>query len=380
MDDRGEQPRYRLLETVRQFAQDAAAASGELESLRDRHLEWCCALAEQTAPLFEESAPRGVLARLDAEHDNFRTALRWAHTRGAIEAGLRLANALGLFWHWRGYLREARMWIDRLLASTPAHDAGRADVAALRSRALAVASNLAYRRYDLEASAALLEQSLALVCGQGDAGKKIMSHHLNAQALLLREQSAYARALEPLAESMALEEVLGDEYGVALALSNQGWVAHAQGDYARAGAWYAESLRRAREMGHTLLIGVVLGNQAHMAWATGDDAGAARLYRETLSLARQFGIPWGCAICLKGLGRVVARRGETERAVRWWGAAEAIRATVNVPLTPSDRRTYRHDESVAAAREVLGEALFPAAWQAGTALRLEAACAEALQG
>jgi hypothetical protein len=133
-------------------------------------------------------------------------------------------------------------------------------------------------------------------------------------------------------------------------------------------------------MGHPLLISVVLGNQAHMAWATGDDAGAARLYRETLSLAHQFGIPWGCAICLEGLGRVVARQGETERAVRWWGAAEAIRATVNVPLTASDRRTYRHDESVAAVREVLGEARFLAVWQAGAALRLEEACAEALQG
>ena len=102
--------RYGLLETVRQYGQERLAAAGGAERLRDRHLAWYLALAEEAAPHLVGAEQVTWLDRLEAEHDNLRAALRWARERGAAEEGLRLAGALGRFWLTRGYLgRGARL-------------------------------------------------------------------------------------------------------------------------------------------------------------------------------------------------------------------------------------------------------------------------------
>jgi non-specific serine/threonine protein kinase len=102
LDEREEEARYGLLETVRQYAGERLAASGELEAVRARHLAWCLALAEQAAPALLRPEQGTWLARLEREHDDLRAALGWARERGAGEEGLRLAGALGRFWYAQG--------------------------------------------------------------------------------------------------------------------------------------------------------------------------------------------------------------------------------------------------------------------------------------
>ena len=111
--------RFRLLETLREYARERLEASGEADAVHRRHLAHFTALAEAAAPELEGAAQRRWLDRLEREHDNCRAALRWALAHPepeAVEQGLRLAGALPWFWLTRGHLREARAWLDALLA------------------------------------------------------------------------------------------------------------------------------------------------------------------------------------------------------------------------------------------------------------------------
>jgi len=108
--------RYRLLETVRQYAQERLAAGGEAEVVQRRHAAFFLGLAEAAAPELLGGRQTAWLDRLEREHDNLRAALEWLTERGAVEAGLRLGNAVGPFWLTRGYLQEPRERLERLLA------------------------------------------------------------------------------------------------------------------------------------------------------------------------------------------------------------------------------------------------------------------------
>ncbi|HWE61630.1 MAG TPA: adenylate/guanylate cyclase domain-containing protein, partial [Chloroflexota bacterium] len=190
LPEHGDEPRYRLLETVRHYGQEKLAATpmGEVPErvvVGDRHLGWYLALAEQAEPALVGPEQALWLARLEAEHDNLRAALRHALEHGQREPGLRLAGALWRFWYTRGHLSEGRGWLDELLADG-------AGAASLRARALRGAGVLAYNQGDFARAVALTEQSLALY------------------------------------------EQLGERQGVAATLNLLGYVAVKQGDGARA--------------------------------------------------------------------------------------------------------------------------------------------------
>ena len=111
--------RYRLLETVRQYAAEKLAEAGEEMATRDRHVAWWLALAERAGPELHGPDQLRWLDRLDAEHDNLRAALAWGRDRHP-EAALRLAGCLWPFWRWRQYYGEGRGWLERLLDRAPA--------------------------------------------------------------------------------------------------------------------------------------------------------------------------------------------------------------------------------------------------------------------
>jgi predicted ATPase len=156
-----EEPRFAMLETVREYALEQLEAAGEATALRDRHLAWCVALAEAAqAPL--EGPQQGMwLARLEREHDNLRAALAWsgAPGRGGTEraaSGLQLASALWWFWWLRGHVSEGRGWLERMLGQETGVPA------APRARALNAAGVLAMTQDDHAQARALLEECLAL--------------------------------------------------------------------------------------------------------------------------------------------------------------------------------------------------------------------------
>jgi predicted ATPase len=446
------EPRLGMLETIREYAWERLAASGEAEELRRRHALYYLELAEAAQPEVRLADQAESLRRLEQELNNLRAALGWAQAAGEVELGLRLAGAVWWVWRRLGYLSEGRGWLEGVLALPESRGGSR--VTAIRANALGAAGRLALRQGDYGRAVALLEQSLLLhreledKCGvaksldglsdcahhrgdygravalleeclilfrevgdtdnvgwvllnlgiyareQGDAGRTaaLYEHSLAlfrelgdnngiGWALiglgeLARDRGDDGRAAVLLEESLALFRELKDTIGIGSSLTTLGLTARDRGDYERAAALLEESLALFRETGERRLIPEVLANLGLVWHEQGDDGRAAALLAESLALPHTGG-PSMCSVlqALEGVAGVAGAQGQPERAARLFGATEALRAALGVPVRPVDCRLY--DRDVSAVRASLGDATFAAAWAAGRALSLEHAIAEA---
>jgi non-specific serine/threonine protein kinase len=408
LEERGGEARYRLLETVRQYGQERLEAHGEATDVREGHLRWCLALAEEAESRLRGSEQVLWLARLEAEHDNLTAALSWARDQEDTENGLRLAGALFRFWYARGYRSEGRDWLDALLRRGSAvafdirakalggagslawnqGDYGMARVLAGESlelyrtlgeragiaTALNTLGNVARDEGDYERAQALYEESLALRREIGD--RRGIAVVLNNLGLMARYRGNYERAAALATESLALRRELGDAWGIAISLTTLGYVAHHRSQYERAAALYGESLTLRREQQDTRGVAENLANLALLARDRGDERQMATLYAESLTLFQLVADRVGVAYCLEELAGAIRAQGRDECAARLCGAAAALRGSSGAPPWPADRARY--DDTVAAARQALGEGRFAAAWAAGEALPLGQAIAEAL--
>jgi non-specific serine/threonine protein kinase len=305
-EEAGGDLRYRLLETVRQYGQEQLAAAGRATELRDRHLAWYLALAEEVAPhlLGAEQVP--YLDHLDGEHDNLRAALRWAQEGGAAEEGLRLAGALGHFWETRGYYGEGRGWLEGALA------VGAEGSAAARARAFNHAGEVAQWQGDFGAAVGWFEQSLALYRALGDTSGTALS--LSGMGLVVERLGDYARATLLQEEALALLRELGDRVGTAGSLNHLGWVAHLRGGYDRAAALCEESVALYREEGNREGVAYALSNLACAVERQGAYARAAALQEEALAHWQAVGNRMGITWSLVNLGWALLALGEDERA------------------------------------------------------------------
>ena len=364
------EPRVAMLETIREFALEQLAASDEEERVRRQHAEHFLALVEAAGPELAGRDQGAWLARLEAEHENLRTALAWVAERGPPGTALRLAGALPEFWRMHGHLGEGRRWLERALAR--GGEAAPVD----RAKALQAAGRLARVQGDLEAARAVLEESLTLYRElQDQQGIADVLHNLATA----QQDPAVARAL--LEESLVLHRDLGDVPGTATTFNVLGEVARLQRDYATARAHYAASLALLRELGDTWRTPMVLHNLGIVAHLQGDHAAARAHQAEALALLQEVGTRGLAreltAYALEGLAAAAGAEGRPERAVRLFGAADALREALGTPLHPAHRAEL--ERGVAAARAALGEGAFAASWEAGRALSLEEAIAAALQ-
>jgi predicted ATPase/DNA-binding XRE family transcriptional regulator len=385
------EPRFGMLETIREYAAERLAASGEEDALRRAHAACYLSLAEHAEHELTGPDQAAWLARLEDEHDNLRAALRWAQEevlRDTLAAaaeraalGLRLAGALWRFWLVHGHLSEGRGWLARFLALTAdgeARGASSADpaLAAARAKALDGAAGLAYSQGDYTRAWVLYEDALAVQRLRGDG--PAIARTLGNLGNVAIDQGDYARATGLNEESLALCRALGDKQGITFALTALGAVAHYQGDYARATALYDQSLALRRELGNPWGIAVSLTNLAEVARAVGEGARAEALYAESLGLLGAVRDTSGVPVCLEGLAAIAAAGGQAERAALLFGAAAALRLAIGAPLPPSERAG--HERAVAAARAALGPAAFAAAWARGQAMTVEEARAAAVVG
>jgi len=412
-DARNSATRYRLLETVRQYARDRLRERGDEAQWRGRQLAYFLALAEEAEPQLRGADQQAWLDQLETEHDNLRSALGWSAAAGGDAAGgLRLAGALCRFWSVRGYLGEGRGWVSGLLAAATGGQA-----AAARAKALNGAGGLARHQGDNAAARALFEQSLAIYRELGD--RQRIAFSLNNLGVVADDQGDYpaARALheESLAiqrelgdgwsiamslhnlgvlasdqsdhqaaralheESLAIRRVLGDWQGIGDSLNSLGSSASEQGDYAAARALFEESLAIQRDLGDRQSMALSLNALGHMAFAQGDNACARALHEETLTIYRELGDRRGIARSLVGLAYVAFALGCPGRAARIWAGAERLRETIGETLPPSDCADY--NRRVAAARAAIGDgSAFDSAWQEGRAMTLEQAIEYALNG
>ena len=334
----GEEPRLRMLETIREYAQEILKASGEFETTQQAHAAYYLSLAEQAGAELE--GPRHVrwLERLEREYDNLRAALRWGLSEAAGEEGeprrelaLRLAGALGEFWTMQWHLSEGRTFLEQAVAASP-QAASR-----LRARALSVAADLALYQFDTRAEA-LAEEGLALYQQVADQSGIASCLHVLGICAMWRGESDQARAL--LEESAALYRACGNTYQLGWSLVLQGVTDQAQGEYVGARAHYAEALALFRDLGIVegiAMMHFLLGRL--LFYYQGDDLTARSFLEEASRLFRAEGNTAGVAVsllrsaevALLGQGNLTAAHVLAEEALGFFkelsykrGVAEAL--------------------------------------------------------
>ena len=400
-------PRFTMLETIREYALERLDESGETSILRRRHRDWFLALAEAAWPKMAGPEQGEWFARLEAEHDNLRAALTWSHADPG-DAELRLARALYRFWWRRGHLSEGRALLRRAL------ERGAQVRSTARARALSAAGVLARAQGDEHVALALFEESLAIFQSLGD--RRGTANALHNLATVVGWRGEDERAVALVDESLTLWRELGDTWGIGMALGLRGNLAQRQGDRERAVALAEESLTLLRAVGDTWGIafrlcdlGVLasdLGDQqratalleecltmarqvddrdgiaraldslGRVAYAQRDYDRAAALHREGLMVFRDLGARWRIVESFERLAQVAGAMGRPARSARLFSAAQALRGAIGTTASPSTRAEHRRE--LAAARAALGDLEFAAAWAEGRAMTLEQAVAYAL--
>ncbi len=362
------QMRYRFLETVRQYARHQLRESAEAERTHARHLSYFLALAQNAEPHLRGAQQGAWLKRLELEHDNFRAALEWSTTSGAVEAGLQLAVALWRFWWYHGDLSEGRKWLHAVLARSESVSPS------LRALALNAAGVLARDQGDYAQAITLTEQSLALFRQLAD--RQGIAYGLTTLGGIAFYQGDYARAQTLQEESLALWRELGERRGIAYSLTNLGRTALECGHATAAKLLCDESLALCRELGDKVGVAIGLDNLGDVALYEGDSARAASLYAESLSTYQELGDSQGSAEGLEAMASALTAQGRVAQAVRLYAAASALREMIGAPVPPSERAPY--ERNMADWRRQLGEAEFAEAWALGRALTLDQAIASAL--
>ncbi len=400
----GAEARYRLLETMRQYALDRLVESGEAAAVRTRHRDFFLTFAERAEPQFQGPDQKIWLDRVEVELDNLRAALEWCRIDPeGSEAGLRLAGALWWFCEVRGYWTEARQWLKDTLSR------GEPSASAARIKALNAAAGLALRQGDRKETAALAEQALALSRQSGDKRGAAsclvllgihacsLENYKQAEALggeglnlsqevgdnwgsawarmilglVAREQGDLDKATALLEQSLVQIRALRHEWGTGMILTNLGMISRDRGEFQRATALLDEALAVFQQLGDKGFTAYTQLNLGAMASAMGDHRRAEALYKACLIIRRELQEKRGIATCLAALGCCAAGLGQFTRAAVLFGAAEALRDATGASLPPYFRTEY--ERRVAITTRELGEAAFRTAWADGRKMSLDQA-------
>ncbi len=404
MQERSDDTRYRLLETIWQFGRTELEARGEAIILSRRHRDWYLELAEQAGQELLGKHQGAWLDRLEAEHDNLRTALQWSleQHEGAIAA--RIGIAIWTFWLLRGYLSEGRKFLELTLAQLPdptalraetlritgtiaAHqgDAARAKSLVQESfnvwrtlddkkgiaTSLSILGNAALKQGDYEQATICYEESLPVLREIGE--KQWTAIVLSSLGLIALYQGNCERARALFEESSVLFKRLGDLRGIAAVLTSQGMLSLQQHDYERAIRLCKESLALRQTLGdkggsaHTLTI---LG---HVAFSQGNYQQAYAFYKEGLALREIAGEKDGVAEVLEGLAGICAAQGEGNLAARLLGTVEMLCEATGMASSPIDDAFNEHTRATIQAQ--LGVEAFTIARDEGHHSTLEQALA-----
>jgi predicted ATPase/DNA-binding CsgD family transcriptional regulator/transcriptional regulator with XRE-family HTH domain len=312
----GGQGRFLMLETVREFALEALAASGEEELLRNRHAAYYLALAESVGPQVRGAEQATGLARLAPELDNLRAAQEWAMKKKMVESALRFAATLWPFWLVRGYLTEGRRRLEAALAN------GNDAPSVLRAAALHGAGVLAAEMGDLARSRVCFDESLTLRRELGDAVG--VASALNSLGNVALYQDDHPSAGAFYQQASVEFRALGNRSGLALALANLCGSLIMQGYYGEAAKVGAESLALARELGLKATIVNVLDNLGLAAQFQGDYPKAVQAYTEEQALAAELGYRKFLSSALQHLGVIARQTGDYPRAEEYVTQSLAI--------------------------------------------------------
>jgi predicted ATPase/class 3 adenylate cyclase len=364
----GGDPRFLMLETVREFGLERLAASGEEGLLRSRHAEYLAGFVEAFRPGIDGPDQVRVIAQLESEQDNLRTALFWVIDQIDVTTALRLTSNLWKFWMVRSRQSEGRDWLERSLA-IPSNTPTDARFEALFAAGLFARQQSDYRRAEVWG-----EKGLELAHTLGNPFHTARA--LSLLGLVAHDQGDPGRSRPLFEEALPLVREAHDARAETMILNNLGDARAAEGDLHGAQACFEECLAIARQRGDKWGIGAALLNLGHLALRSADAQRAGELYSEGLAINVELGDQARVADYLNAIGRLAAAAGQWLAAARLLSAATALYRSLGIEQFPDHREEHEH--AVAAAKASLGDEAFTAAWDAGQALLLEQAIPEAL--
>ena len=363
------EPRFGMLETIREYCLERLADSGEEQGTRRSHAAYSLVLAEEGNPDLAETCRAAWLTTCDIEHDNFRAALEWLFQTSNVEWSFRLCIALFRFWEMREHLAEGRGWLESVLPM------GGPGFAKERAKVLVYLSTFATVQGDFPAATDFVEQSLsiyrtlgnpwgvavsmnaraivawdrqdytaahshfheALSCWRALGDRVAVARCLHTFANFLRGCGDYPRARAVLEEAGRIFEELGDRSGAAWSLNQRGDIAREEGDPAGARELYQRALSAFRETDDRWGIARSLTDLAQIACDERDPATAHAAYREALELFVNLGHKRGIARALEGFGCSALGEGDPARALAITAAAAHLRQRIGAPLMPAEQ-------------------------------------------
>jgi predicted ATPase len=401
------EPRFMMLDTIYEYAQERLVERGEAETLRRRHAAYFLELAETGEREYKGPQQKMWIERLDAEHDNFRAALRWSIEQAEWETAARLAGALGRFWYVRGYLSEGRNWIEPILSEASRLTADQ------QIHILKWAGALAWGQGDIKQARRRMEESLA--CSRQTGDRSLIALAITNLGAIISEEGDHVGAMALFEECLPIERELGDPWRIATCLSNIGFAAIYLGQYERARALQLESLalrRQIKDVAGEALSLINLGlvplhegqpdeailllqesiavaqqlqdqrniflGKVYLALALlsrGDTAAAQTHYQEALRLAQTLGDRFGLFRAIGGIGVLAYRAGQHLRAARLIAAAQTQRQLVGTLPTPAEQASL--NQTIAAIQSQPA-ATWQTAWHEGENMSLEEAVRYAL--
>lgn len=316
-DDAAED-RFRMLETIREFAEEQLEESGEAPEIRRRHADAYLALAERAEPALAGGDPSEWLRRLQADNDNLRAALGWARAHHP-DVALRIAASLWRFWQFSGQLHEAREWLSRVLALEGGS-------AAARGKAVEAAGGVAYWQGRLDEARAHYEDSLAIYQALNDEVGEANALYNVSFLYAMGESADPDKADASLNKSLELFQRQGDAVGVAKVLYGLGNVSYwARADYDRARTFFTDSIERFRDLDQGVELLGAIGMLNLTLLKLGDLDGVRRAAVEGLKLAAEAGDVSNEIMFLDNFRQLAAVQGAHERALRLYGATSALR-------------------------------------------------------
>jgi predicted ATPase/class 3 adenylate cyclase/Tfp pilus assembly protein PilF len=296
-------PRFAMLETIREYAQERLDESGESDVIRRQHAYYYLHMAEESEVELRGPDQIRWLERLETEHDNLRAAISWAQEQSDWPLGLRLVAALGRFWFAHGHLTEGRRHLEAALEHGEDGEGGEAQH---RARALNLAGRLAVMQGDYTTAQSRYQESLTLFRSLDD--KQGIAHVLNDFGNLASMQGDYTERRTLQEESLLLFREIGDASGAASALLQLGNVLMVEGEHGTARQYIEEALITLRRLGDVRGIAMSLFFLGNADQEEGDHAAAREHFDESLKLFRSLGDKWTIASLLVNSGNAVCEQ------------------------------------------------------------------------
>jgi tetratricopeptide (TPR) repeat protein len=392
--------RYRMHETIRQYARQQLRASGDEPDTLLRHGQFYAQLVKDAARNSARQPLQAQLDLLEVERDNLRSVFNWAVVQDP-DLALNLVAKLGIdlnFWELRGHFEEGRRWLRLILDATDDHTTEARANALLAAAELSSAINdfeyglccAAESQYifsqvgDLagEVEARLVAADLASLQGEQNESMLMaqeafkIAGEINNQAGLAKggwiiggimyDQVAYDQAIQHLLPSVAILRELDKPYQLARTLNTLAACLMEKGDFESAWQVLQETAAINRALGYRRGVALALHNMAEAATQLGDYVQARKLNSESLQIRQELKLPRGYAFSLENFAILALKEKQAERAIQLFGASRALRQAIGAPLDPATLQAYTN--MLADLRAQLGEVRFELEWAKGSSM------------